>query len=62
VLSKNVPNTVADGFTFVTDGIECALAKAKEIAADLVEKPDLCNKQDYVRLCQWHSQIKREIQ
>jgi dihydrofolate reductase len=34
VLSKTVPDKVAKGFTFVTDGIESALAKAKATAGD----------------------------
>lgn len=33
VLSKNIPKTMVEGFTFVTDGIESAIAKAKAVAA-----------------------------
>ncbi len=34
VLAKNAPVKVADGFTFVTDGIESALKQARAIAGD----------------------------
>lgn len=34
VVSKTVPETVVDGFTFVTDGLASAVAQAKAVAGD----------------------------
>jgi dihydrofolate reductase len=34
VVCHEIPQTVAPGFTFVTDGIESALAKAREVAGN----------------------------